>query len=103
MPRAGPVLQLPITKSSWEKAGLPGVMTHLKAQVRSPLLLYGMCQSPQNTGTEEQSGTGSFWFPSTPRSDSVPQLSIPKFFLERDGLPGVLTQSLTGGASHSQR
>jgi hypothetical protein len=33
----------------------------------------------------------------------VPQLSIPKFLLERTGLPGVLTHRLAGEKSHSQR
>ena len=34
----------------------------------------------------------SFWFPSAPGADPVPQLSIYKYRQERAGLPGVLTQ-----------
>ena len=37
------------------------------------------------------------------RADLVPQLSIPKFLLERTGLPGVLTYRLAGQTSHNQR
>jgi hypothetical protein len=45
-----------------------------------PLLLKYLAQkgtalSPQDTGTEEQPGTGSFQFPSAPGADPVPQLS----------------------------
>jgi hypothetical protein len=38
-----------------------------------------------------------------PRADPVPQLSALKFFSERNGLPEVLTQRITGETSHSQR
>jgi hypothetical protein len=38
-----------------------------------------------------------------PGTDPVPQLSIPKFLLERPGIPGVLPHRLAGGTSHSQR
>ena len=38
-----------------------------------------------------------------PRAGPEPQLSIPKFLLERTGLPGGLTQRLVGQTSHSQR
>ena len=68
---ADPVPQLSIPKSHQERAGLPGVLTHLWAQVRPPLLLKflaqeGPTQSHQDTGTKEQPGTGSFWFLSAP-------------------------------------
>ena len=35
--------------------------------------------------------TGSFWFPPAPEADLVPECSIPKYCLERAGLPGVQT------------
>jgi hypothetical protein len=38
-----------------------------------------------------------------PELTLYPELSIPKFLLERTSLPGVLTQRLAGGTSHSQR
>ena len=38
-----------------------------------------------------------------PGTDHVPQLYIPKYHLERAGLPGVQTHRLAGGTSHSQR
>ena len=37
--RADPMPQLSVPKSCWERAGLPGVLTHLRAQVKPPLLL----------------------------------------------------------------
>ena len=95
-PGADPVPQLSIPKSHWERAGLPGVLTPLKAQlsipksgqeraglprvltnlraqVRPPLLLKllaqeGPTQSHQDMGTKEQPGTESFQFPSAPWS-----------------------------------
>jgi hypothetical protein len=84
------------------------VLIHLRAQVRPLLLLKYLAQEGaawnlQDTETEEQSGKGCFQIPSAPRTEPVPQLSIPKFHLKRDGLPGVLTHRLTRGKSHSQR
>ena len=100
--------QLSIPRSHKERAGFPGVLTHLRAQVRSPLLLKfltqeGPTQSPQDTGTEGWPRMGSFWIPSVPRADPVPQLSIPKFLSERAVLQGMLTHRLTGRPNHSQR
>jgi len=46
-------------------------------------------QSPQDTGTEEQSETGSYQFLSVPWADPVQQQSIPRSLLERAALPGV--------------
>ena len=56
-----------IPKSCQEKAGLPGVLTHLWTQVRPTVLLKflvqeGPTQSQQDTGTIEKWRTGSFWF-----------------------------------------
>ena len=107
-PGADPVPQLSKPKFLWERAGLPGVLTHLRAQVRPPLLLKYSAQegpswSPQDTGTEEQPETRCFQNLSASGADLVPQLSIPKSHQERTGLPGVLTHRLTGGTSHSQR
>jgi hypothetical protein len=70
---AYPVPQLSIPKSHQEITGLPGVLTHLRAQVRHWLLLKflaeeGPAQSPQDTGTKEQPGTVFFQFPSVPWS-----------------------------------
>jgi hypothetical protein len=84
------------------------VLTHLRAQVRPPLLLKflvqeGPTQSKQETGTEEQPGTGSFLFPSVPGVDPVPQLSVLKSFQERADIPVVLTHRFTGGTNHNQR
>jgi hypothetical protein len=50
------VPQLSIPKSLWEKAVLPGVLTHLRAQVRPPLQFKflaheGPTKSHQDTGT----------------------------------------------------
>jgi hypothetical protein len=38
-----------------------------------------------------------------PRADTLPQLSISKFLLERTSLPGVPTCRLSGGTSHNER
>ena len=86
----------------------PRALTYLRAQVRPPLLLkylvqVGPAQNHQDTGTKEHLGTGSFLFLSVLGADPVPQLSIPKFYLERAGLPEGLTLRLTVGTSHSQR
>jgi hypothetical protein len=51
---------------------------------------------PRNSWGQAPSG-----FCLLPRTDPVPQLSIPKFILERTSLPGVLTLRLAGGTSHS--
>ena len=73
VPRADPILQLFLPKYRQERAGLPGVLTHLRAQVRLPLLLKflaqdGPARSHQDTGTKEEVGTRSFQFPSMPQS-----------------------------------
>jgi hypothetical protein len=78
------------------------MLTNLITKRRPLLLLKFLAQevhtkSHQDNGTKEKQGTGSFQIP------SVPQLSIPKFLQEKIGLPGVLTNWLTGGTSHSQR
>ena len=61
---------------------------------------------PESSGNRNQ-GTASEQDPSSfdlcPRADTVPQPSIPKFLLERNSFPGVLTHRLTGGTSHNQR
>jgi len=77
-----------------ESAGLPGVMTYLRGQARQPLLLKYLAeeehaQSTQDTGTQKQYGTGSFQFPSLPRADPVPPLSVNKSRRERAGVPGL--------------
>ena len=46
---------------------------------------------PMDTGTEEQPGMGSFWFPSAPGADPVPQLFISRSHQECAGLPRVIT------------
>jgi hypothetical protein len=38
-----------------------------------------------------------------PGADPLPQISIPRFLLERTGLSGVLTHRLTKEINHSQR
>jgi hypothetical protein len=43
----------------------------------------GPAQNPQDTGTKEQPGTESFWFPSAPRAGPVPKYSIHKYLGER--------------------
>lgn len=55
-------------------------------------------QEPRNSQGQDPSG-----FCLHLRADPVSQLSIPKFLPEITGLPGVLTYSLAGGTSHSQR
>jgi hypothetical protein len=68
--------------------------------VRTPLLLKYLAQegpawSPnEDTGTEKQLRIESFWIPSAPRADPVPQFSIYKFHLERASLTGMLTHRL---------
>ena len=69
--RAHPVPPLSIPKSCQERAGLPGVLTHLWTQVRPPVLLKflvqeGPTQNHQDRGTKEWWRTGSFWFLSAP-------------------------------------
>ena len=108
VPRADSVPQLSIHESHWEKAGLLAVLTHLRTQVRPPLLLKflaqkGPSQSHRDTRTKEHPGTGSFQFPSVPQSWPCAMLSIPKFCLERAGLSGVLKHRLTGETSLHQR
>jgi hypothetical protein len=53
---------------------------------------------PRNSQGQDPMG-----FSLHPRADHVLQLSIPRFHWERTGVPGVLTQSLARGISHSQR
>jgi hypothetical protein len=55
-------------------------------------------QEPRKSQEQDPSG-----FHLHPGVEPVPYLSIPKFLPERDGLPGVLTHTLSGGTSHSQR
>jgi hypothetical protein len=95
-------------RSHQERAGLPKVRTHLRAQVRPPFLLKFLAQeksaqSHQDMGIKEEQKTGSFGFCLHPRADPVPQFSIAIFIPERTGLPAVLRRRLTGGTSHSQR
>ena len=73
MPGADPVPQLSVHKSHWERVGLSGVLAHLRAQVRTSLLLKyldqeGPAKSHKDTGTKEQPGTVFFRFPSVPWS-----------------------------------
>ena len=68
-----------VLKSCQERAGLPGVLTHLRAQVRSSLLLKylaqkGPAQSPPDTGTKEQPAYG---FHLCPRADALPSSPYP--------------------------
>jgi hypothetical protein len=83
---ADPVTQLSIPRSYREKAGLPGVLTLLRAQVGPPLLLRGTCLEP--SGHRNQ---GAAWDRILqrlcPGADHVPQLSVSKFLPERAGLP----------------
>jgi hypothetical protein len=65
--------QLSIPRSCQERAGLPIVLTHLRTQVRTPFMLKflaqeGLAQSHQDTGTKEQPGTGPFQILSVPGS-----------------------------------
>ena len=73
VPRADPVPQSYIHKYLQERAEVPGLPTHLQAQVRSPLLFKSLAQeapsqSHQDTGTKDHLGTGSFWSLSAPQS-----------------------------------
>ena len=101
--------QLSIPKAHhWERAGLPGVLIHLRAQVRPPLLLKFLTQRDPSRAFRTQEARNSLGqdpssFYLYPGDDPVPQLSVPKFHLERAGFLGVLTPRLTGGPSHSQR
>jgi hypothetical protein len=93
------VPQLLIPRSQQEKAGLPRVLTHLRAQVRPSLLfklldkkghLHGyQDMEPRNVQGKDPSG-----FCLCPGDDPVPWLSIHKFLPERICLPGVLTHRL---------
>jgi hypothetical protein len=60
-------------------------------------------QSHQDTGSKEQPGTGSFWFPPIPVADPVAQFSVPKFLPEKIGIPGVLKCRIAQGTSHGQK
>ena len=96
----------PLPQGSREGGSLPGMPTYLRTQVRPPLLFKfltqeGLSQSHQDTGTKDQLGTRSFWA-LHPKAYPVPQLTIPKFLLERSGLPGVQTHRFTGRTSPSQ-
>lgn len=46
VPRADHVPQLSVPRSRQERAGLPGMLTHMRAQVRLPLLLRGPTLEP---------------------------------------------------------
>ena len=66
-PGADPVTQLSIHNSHRERAGLPGVLTHLGVQVRPPLLLKFLAQERpaqihQDTDNKEWLRTGCLWF-----------------------------------------
>jgi hypothetical protein len=55
--------QFSIPRSHWEVTGFPGVLTHLEAQIRPPLLLKYLAQerpvqSTQDTGTNEKPRKG---------------------------------------------
>ena len=103
MPGVDPVPQPSIIKSYWD---FSRVLTHLIAQVRTPLLLKflaqeGPTQIHQDPGNKEKPGMDTihpvcffFFF-------CVTELCIPKFVLERTGLLGELIYKLTEGTSHS--
>ena len=55
-------------------------------------------KDPRNSQGQDPSG-----FHLHPGADPVPQLFIPKFIVERTGLPGVFTYRLARGTSRSQR
>jgi hypothetical protein len=82
------VSQLSIPKFLPEKTGLPGVQTHLWAQVRPPLMLRGIHLEP--------SGHRNQWA-------AWDRLEIPRSCWERAGLLGVLKHRLAGGTGRSQR
>ena len=72
-PGTDPVPQLSTLRSHRERAGLSGVLAHLKAQVRPPLLLKFLAQewpaqSHQDMGTKERPGIRSFQFATAPQS-----------------------------------
>ena len=72
-PRADPVPQSYIHKYCQERAGLPGVPTHLQAQVRKLLLFKfltqeGPSQNHEDTGAKDQLGAEPFWSLSTPQN-----------------------------------
>ena len=88
-------------KCGWERADLLGVLTYLRAQERPHLLLKflaqeGLARDIRTQEPRKSSGQDTSSFYLHPRADSVPQLSIPKFHLERTCLPGVLTHRFTG-------
>jgi hypothetical protein len=89
-------------------ACLPGVLTHLGAQVRhlffsntwpkrDPFRAIRI-QGPRNWKGHDPSS-----FCLCHAADNIPQLSISKSLQERNGLPGVLTHNLIGGPRHSER
>jgi hypothetical protein len=107
-PGADPVPRSYIHKYLQESADLPRVDTHLRAQVRPPLLFKFLAQGDPHRAIRVEKpriswGQDASVFCLHPRPEPVPELSIPKFFLERTGLPGVLTHRLAEQTSHSQR
>jgi hypothetical protein len=95
--------QIPLGESWFPRSAHTPVSTGKTttyAQIPGPR---GTTQSHQDTGNNEQQGTGYFKFPSAPQNWPCATASIPKFFLERTGLPRVVTHRLAGGTSHSQR
>jgi len=64
---------LPVPKA---KSQSQGALTHMRAEVRSPVLLWETCMTLQNTGTQEHYGTRHFQFLTAPRANIVPHLSV---------------------------
>ena len=100
-----------VSQSHPERAGLPGVLTHQRSQVRSPLLpkyqsQVGPAQSPQDPGTSEQPERVAFWFLSMPRPDPVPQKfgsqssPAPQFHSENRSSRSANTPKITRVLTH---
>ena len=107
-PRGDPLLQTYIHKYCRERAGLPGVPTHLWAQLRPSLLFKflveeGPSQSHQDTGTKDQLGTGSFWFVSAPQSWPCTTALHTQIPPGENWSPRILTHRLEGWTRYSQR
>lgn len=68
-----------------------GVLPHLRAEVRLPLLLRGTCLEPSEHRNPAADWEGSFWFLPASTADPVPQLSVPRSPGKTSGLSEVQT------------
>jgi hypothetical protein len=92
-------IQIPLGES-WSPRSADTPMSTGRTTTSAPRDLPGALRTPELMNSPGQDPSS---FHLHPGADRLPQFSIPKFLLERIGLPGVLTHKFAGGTSHSQR